>query len=368
MSYAQGGLEANTSGSVVVKNDAFNEIGSNAVAVAGAPAPTVQDNSSHDSGGQLGAFAVESDSIDFALLGGNTASGTGMLAFNVNGTTGTSATLPTGLPWVIGRFESFGGHSGLLDVPAGVTLTIAPGTVIKGDGGSNCSDDMSCALSVEGTLDAVGSSGSPIVFTSVNDNTVGGSTGSGLPVDNDWAGIAFATATTLSDELDHVFFAYASTAVSVGDLNVLAVTNTQFAYDQAAFAVEQTTANDSVLSIVGAAAGDCIPPYTSEIDAITDYFGANGRPGSALDLSSFVGETIPNNSTLQGIYGGVSAIYPLEASIGDDTIPYSMFDCLGVSFPVTPVLIGGGFVMDPAAPITPTLPFSSAFEAIHRES
>ena len=45
------------------------------------------------------------------------------------------------------------------------------------------------AFTVEGTLDAVGTTASPIVFTSVNDNTVGGTTGSGNPAAGNWEGI-----------------------------------------------------------------------------------------------------------------------------------------------------------------------------------
>jgi hypothetical protein len=63
---------------VVVKSDAAIEMGADSVAVLnGAATPTVENNSAHDGAGGRAAFAVQSSSLDFGLLGGNSASALG---------------------------------------------------------------------------------------------------------------------------------------------------------------------------------------------------------------------------------------------------------------------------------------------------
>lgn len=69
-------------------------------------------------------------------------------------------------------------------VSANTTLTIQPGTVIKGQPG---------ALVVQGVLSALGDSSNPIVFTSFLDSTYGGPTQGEVanPVPGDWHGLVF---------------------------------------------------------------------------------------------------------------------------------------------------------------------------------
>ena len=68
-------------------------------------------------------------------------------------------------------------------------------------------------------LDAVGTSSDPIIFTSINDNSVDGDTGSGSPAAGDWEGIGVGEAG--SANIEYAMLRYAATAIeAVTDENV----------------------------------------------------------------------------------------------------------------------------------------------------
>jgi RHS repeat-associated protein len=94
-------------------------------------------------------------------------------------------------------------------IPVGVTLTIQPGTVVKGWGGSWWNTN----LDVRGTLIAQGTAEAPIYFTSYSDDSIGGDTnadGSGsVPSESDWNGITGTGAISLA----HVVVRYATCAI-----------------------------------------------------------------------------------------------------------------------------------------------------------
>lgn len=131
-----------------------------------------------------------------------------------------------------------------LDVPSGITLTIEPGTVVKGNG----------SISVEGTLDAVGTTTSPITFTSVNDNSVGGTTGSGSPADGDWAGIS-VDGGSIDLERSRVDYAITGVGVTNASSSVTIVSNAFASILDDAVYIEKTpspTVEDNRTTDVGA--------------------------------------------------------------------------------------------------------------------
>ena len=97
-------------------------------------------------------------------------------------------------------------------VPAGRTLTVQAGAVVKGRYTSYAS-----YLNVSGILLAQGTAADPVIFTSYRDDSYGGDTnGDGIsstPSPGNWAGLNFL-ANSDGSVLDHVKIAYASTGVN----------------------------------------------------------------------------------------------------------------------------------------------------------
>ncbi len=90
-------------------------------------------------------------------------------------------------------------------IPAGKTLTIAAGTVIKAKPG--------VAITVRGQLITNGTTDKPVTFTSVNDHTIGGNTGTGTPTTSDWAGITTNDSGAVA-HLDGVVIRHAAIALN----------------------------------------------------------------------------------------------------------------------------------------------------------
>ena len=243
ISYARIGVTneragAGAEGVAVLKNDTFTSEEYGAAILEG-PVPTLLDNSAINSGAEAPAFRVESESLNANLLGGNSATGEDSQVVQLSGTLGTSSTL-TAEPaaW---------GTSNELDVPAGRMLTIAPGAVIKGSGGNGCgtSPGNDCSIGVEGSLVAVGTASEPITFTSINNDSIGGDTGSGTPIAGDWDGIY--TYGEASVDLEHVKLSYATTGLAATTNKHVTVESDIFAHNDTALDVSATVGTNAAI-------------------------------------------------------------------------------------------------------------------------
>ena len=114
--------------------------------------------------------------------------------------TPVSGTISEDTTWAAGVYRV----TAHLTIASGATLTILPGVIVKVESGR--------IIYVQGALDAVGSEGSPVVFTSFSDDSWGGDTNADGPstgAPGDWARIEFQDSTNeAKTRFEHVLVRY----------------------------------------------------------------------------------------------------------------------------------------------------------------
>jgi NPCBM-associated, NEW3 domain of alpha-galactosidase/Periplasmic copper-binding protein (NosD) len=182
---------------------------------------------------------------------------------------------PTGSPYVVTCDTT---------ITSGVTLTILAGTVVKFTG-------TGAGLVVNGTLQAQGTAQAPVVFTSLNDNSVGGSTGTGTPAPADWSGVQVNAGGTLN--LTYATVSYAGSPAVSNNGGTVTLTNAML------------TANGPNLSYTGCPTCSGAVLYhnggttTLSGSTITGYERAGYPGGSAYGIDATGGGTLSiSNSTL----------------------------------------------------------------------
>lgn len=233
--------------------------------------------------------------------------------------------------------------NGTIDVDG--TVGIDPGAIIKVGEDRNAFD-----VQDDGVLNAQGNSGNPIVFTSYEDDSLGGDTTgdgdtTGSAGDYNYA-IRFELPDPESDVVKYVVFKYAYEALSIGPVGTLDVSDTQFTHNVEAFEADMTTTDNPEL---GSLEGDCSWPYDNDIEISNSWFGSSGYPGDYTGLSSYLDSVdIPDGyDGLKDVYDDYSAFYDDSVYDGDNALPWTLFSCgipdtdLTIQFPVTPVDIIG---------------------------
>ena len=202
--YYSYGLTVNQNGSggsatTTVSGNTLENIDSTALSVSSQGPITVQNNKV--SGGTGDAFRLSSKALNPANITGNTSTGDKQNALSVEGTLAASWAMPySGLAVVI---------SGRLNVPEGITLSMAAGTTLKFE------DEG--LLEVNGSLTSAGTSGSPVTLTSIKDGSVGGETNGSTTTASvgEWRGISLENGATAT--LENTTLQYARTAITVGE-------------------------------------------------------------------------------------------------------------------------------------------------------
>ncbi len=137
------------------------------------------------------------------------------LSGNVKNGIWVSGTVAESTTWE-DRGYPFVAHGGGITIAEGATLTLDPGSTIKGE---------IRGLTVNGTLVADGTETEPITFTSIKDDSVDGDTnGNGaatVPVPGDWPKIEFATSGT--GILDHTSIRYGGFSNSSGNYTMVSI-------------------------------------------------------------------------------------------------------------------------------------------------
>ncbi len=244
-----------------------------------------------------GNYAIGMDAASFPTVTGNSFSDNGTNGIGIYGGTISADSVwdSTNCPYVMDQE---------ITVARGASLTVAPGVVVK--------SKPNVRLVVNGVLDARGTPGTPIVFTSFKDDAHGGDTnGDGsasTPAGDDWAWIEFAD-TSLDDLsiLEHCTIRYGGRGY--------------WAY---------TRQNYGAVRLVGAS------PTISQC-----VFAHNGNYAIGMDTGSF--PTVNGNSFSSN---GVNGIGVYEGTISTDGA-WSSGDCAYVLDKDVTVAAGASLTISP---------------------
>ena len=273
--------------------------------------PTVKSNMVTNAGGT--AIAINNAGIDMGVLDGNSGSGNGLNGVQLSGDT---LAVNSGLPWTGTLVPVLYSGCTALTIPAGVTLTLGAGTIVK-------SQANGCAyFNVQGTVLGRGTAAQPVTLTSWRDDSVGGDTnGDGAatgPLPGDWGGLYASPAgngnAKPTVDLDHVVERYAVAGISLTNAKT-SVTNSTI--DRSSGGGIAVNAPDGLPTIKGntitRSGGTAVSVVSSSIDmGLLDGNSGSGNGLNGIQLSGdivTVSSKLPWTGTLVPVlYSGCTAL------------------------------------------------------------
>lgn len=183
-----------------------NASGAGAILVNAGPnvaGTTLAGNEVTDNSGMAIYYGGSSDAALPSDISDNLISGNGRNGIFLSGKIGTDST------WGGGPFVIQGAD---VTIPAGRTLLLEPGTVVKAVTGTWSSGGE---LVANGKLDAQGTAADPIVFTKLGDDSVGGDSGDDA-ASSRWAGIALNSSSSVVDHAHVRYARYGAITVNGG--------------------------------------------------------------------------------------------------------------------------------------------------------
>lgn len=190
-------------------------------------------------------------------------------------------------------------HAGFVIVPAGQTLTMPPGTIVKfaANGG----------IRGDGVLQ-VGGVGAPVILTARADGSAGGPTAPGAPVPGDWLGIIIRQGAMRNTQIRFAGFGspfVGSASLEVGSTGPVSIENVLLdrCLNDGLDVADAAQCSIDGLSIVDLAGGHAVQSPLSQIPNYSGLAVTGGGARTAIALKSTTAAGSPTIGTANTING-----------------------------------------------------------------